>query len=712
MAANLATPKGQEDCIKPAVASYLNDSDLGRLVECIADGVIVHQDEFVVYANSAALAQFGVNTVAELAGYKMLDLVASKDRLRTQAFNRRLLADRNAVGRQIFSRLQVDGTQISVETVTARIKWKGRPALLDVARGISEYEQTRMALRESEARLEGFLATAADWYWETDAEHRFTYFSKNLSESGYRRAEVFGNTRWELAGALPDQCSEWSKHLADLTARRPFRNFEYRSHSPKGIELHRSISGDPIFDAEGAFQGYRGTSRDITERKRAERMIKHVALHDTLTKLPNRAYFQDGLKRACRAAERDGSKVVLLFLDLDYFKDINDSMGHSAGDQLLIEVAARLKACVRSNDLVARLGGDEFVVVVERQCDPASISDLADRLTKSIEVPFEIDERTVRAGISVGVTTFPDDGTDPEKLLSNADFALYTAKRAGRRTWRVFDHRLQKQLQARRSLDQALRQALDQSQFELHFQPLIGIASNSVRGFEALIRWNHPARGQILPDMFVPATEQNRLIIPLTEWILLEATTQLQHWISTGLGKFKIAVNVPPMMLKMKGFADLIDQCLVTTGGDARNLVVEITEGALIDEDKAIPAITALRDRGVTVAVDDFGMGYSSMARLKTLPVDTLKIDRSFLRNIADDSCDTMVVESLVKVGQGLGKKVVAEGVENPEQLSFLEHIGCDFAQGFFISRPMTAADVPIWLHQWRSSSSSCQHIA
>ena len=708
MASSSARLESLEDCDKSAAVLQLSDRGLGQLVECIADGVIIVQDERIVYANPAALAQFGVKNLAELADYEILDLVASEDRLKMQAFNLRLIAKTDVVGRQIFSRLQVNGTPIKVETVTARIDWKGRPALLGVARDITEIEKAQMALMESEARLEGFLSTAADWYWETDSEHRFTYFSENLRQSGYSRAEVLGNTRWKLAGASPESDPQWRKHLADLGAQRPFRDFEYRSISPNGTELHRSISGDPIFNAEGVFQGYRGTSRDITERKMAERMIKHIALHDTLTNLPNRACFQDGLDRACRAAKRDGSKVAVLFLDLDHFKDINDTLGHSAGDKLLIEIAERLRTCVRSNDLIARLGGDEFVIVVDQQCDPASISYLADRITKAIEVPYQIDGVTVHAGISIGITIFPDDGNDSEKLLGNADLALYEAKRAGRQTWRVFDLRLQEQLQARRLLDQALRHALDRSQFELHYQPVIGIATSNICGFEALIRWNHPARGQMSPNMFIPATEQNRLIVPLTEWILLEATTQLQHWMSIGLGWFKIAVNVPPMMFKMKGFVDMVDRCFDTTGCDPRSLVIEITESALIDEDRAIPTLAILRSRGVTIAVDDFGTGYSSMARLKALPVDTLKIDRSFLTNITDDPSDTMVVESLVKVGQSMGKKVVAEGVENPEQLSFLEHVGCDFAQGFFINRPMSAADVPAWFEQWQSSRLCC----
>lgn len=703
MTSNLTRLRHHRDHESPEILLQLNDQDLGRLVECIADGIIIHQDNRVVYANPSALMQFGAKSLTDLVERNMLDLVAPEHQSKMKAFNDWLFAKDGVVGRQKFRRRRLDGTSVDVETVTVRINWKGRPALLGVARNIAQHEQIKEALAESEARLEGFLSTAAHWLWETDAEHRFTFLSDSLSKSGFTQAQVLGRTRWDLADVLVDDDPEWCEHVADLNARRPFHDFEYRSTAPNGEELHRSISGVPFFDARGTFQGYRGTSRDITERKKAEQTIKYMALHDALTKLPNRVCFAANLEDAFDTAQRDGTKLAVLFLDLDHFKNVNDNFGHSVGDKLLIEVTNRLKSSLGDNDLVARFGGDEFVMVVPQSHDLAMLRFRVDQVTEIIAEPYEIDGLTVHTSVSIGVAIYPDDGTDSERLLASADLALYSAKKAGRHTWMVFDHSLQEQLQVQRYLDQELHHAIDQQQFELYYQPVIRIADGSIIGFEALIRWNHPERGQMLPDAFIPATEQNQLIIPLTQWTLQEALAQLQRWALIGLSGHKIGINVSPILLKFQGFVELFDRCISSTSCDPENVVVEITEGALIDESKAIPVLTALQERGVTIAVDDFGKGYSSMARLKKLPVDILKIDRLFLANATKDAGDASIVESLVDVGHSLGKRVIAEGVETVEQLDFLESIGCDYGQGFFIDRPMKAADIPSWSKQWQS---------
>ena len=447
---------------------------------------------------------------------------------------------------------------------------------------------------------------------------------------------------------------------------------------------------------------------DITDEISIRDKLNRQANIDSLTNLPNKAFFTSELERACHAAERDGTKLAVLFLDLDHFKDVNDTLGHSVGDKLLIEVGSRLKSCLRQDDLVARFGGDEFVMVIAQPFDLTSLSSLADRLTKVIAEPYDIDGLTVLTCISIGIAIYPDDGLDIDRILANADLALYTAKRAGRHTWRVFNCRLQERLQAQRYLDQQLRHALDRHQFALHYQPLVDISDDSVVGFEALIRWNHPERGQILPDAFIPATEQNRLIIPLTEWVLEEATTQLGRWASIGLNEQKITINVSPILLKLQGFVDLVDRCMTTNGCNPSQLVIEITEEALVDEANIISVLMALRERSVTIAIDDFGTGYSSMARLKSLPIDILKIDRSFLALISNDASDAIVVESLVNVGHGLGKRVVAEGVETAKQLKFLKDVGCDIAQGFFINRPMPAADIAPWFKRRQLSRPEC----
>ena len=800
-----------------------------RLIEIAPEGVTIHQDGRIVYANQAAAEQYGGNDPKDILGRNVVDLVAPVDRERIAARIKQLY-DEGVGGLSHltrFQRLRLDGSGLDVETVAITILWEGRPALLSMVRDIS------MRLK-AEERIRDLLSSGTHWLWETDTEHRFSFLSEGPNKDGRTLAQVRGKTRWELVGASPDD-EFWRAHVADLNARRPFHDFEHWNRGATGVELCTSTSGMPLFDTEGTFQGYRGitseiTARkqaeqalkeseqrlklamegarggifdidltsgemtydhqsalmlgydraeqiseqlsdwieglhpddregvrtrldqlldgttdilrseqrqrtksgnwlwvdcigkvvergddgralrlvgmrfDITERKQAERTIEYMASHDALTKLPNRVYFESELERACSAAQRDGAKLVVLFLDLDHFKEINDTHGHSVGDKLLTEVANRLKSQLRGGDLMARFGGDEFVMIANQPYDPDSVSYLADRITKTIAEPFDIDELTLHTSISTGIAIYPDDGLDTERLLANADLALYTAKRGGRNTWRVFDHRLQKPLRAQLSLDQELRRALDWHQFELHYQPLIDIADDHVIGFEALIRWNHPQRGQILPDAFIPATERNRLIVPLTEWVLQEAATKLRRWGGIGLDENRIAINISPSLIKTQGFVDLVDRCLAVAGCDPRQVTIEITEEALIDEANVLPVLMALRDRGVSVAADDFGTGYSSMTLLKTLPIDVLKIDRSFLMNATEHVGDATIVESLVKVGHSLEKKTVAEGVETQEQLEFLKKIGCDIAQGFFIQHPMPAADVPPWFEQWRSS--------
>jgi diguanylate cyclase (GGDEF)-like protein/PAS domain S-box-containing protein len=686
-------------------AHQRHDDGFKYLVESAADGIIIQQDYRVVYANPAALKQFGAKSLGDVVQRLVLDFIAPNDRPMMKTFLKGLLERGGFSDPQGFRRLRLDGTLIEVVAVATKISWNGQPALLGIIRNATPTERIQITLQTESLRRRRASSTADQWLWETDSAHRFTFFSKEIEKLGYSRTEVIGKTRWEIAEVAPDCNAIWRAHVADLNAHRAFSDFEYSTTGPDGTEVLRSVSGVPIFDSQGAFMGYRGSSRDITEYRRAQRKIEHMALHDALTGLPNRVGFSRELERACRDGHDNGTRFVVLFLDLDHFKDVNDTLGHSIGDKLLIEAATRLKGSLRAQDFIARFGGDEFVMLVRQDCDLASINNLAHRLTETVSLPYNIEGIRVHTAVSIGVAIFPNDGADDERIVANADLALYAAKREGRSTWRVFDRHLQKQLQSQQSLDQALRHALDQREFELHYQPLVSICDDRILGFEALIRWNHPVRGRVLPNEFIPATERNQLIVPLTEWILKEAITQHRRWASAGLGKFNVSVNVPPMLLKLQGFVDLLDKSVARMRCDPSYLTIEITEGTLIDETKVLTVLAALRERGVTIAIDDFGKGYSSMTRLKALPVDVLKIDRTFLANMAQDPSEAMIVESLVKVGQCLGKKVVAEGVETPDQLRLLERIGCDIAQGFFIKQPMAAMEVSAWFERWQSLS-------
>jgi diguanylate cyclase (GGDEF)-like protein/PAS domain S-box-containing protein len=581
--------------------------------------------------------------------------------------------------------------------------------ILAVLTDVTALATARGLLGQSEQRLQQFLSTASDWLWEMDANLRFCFVSEGHDRTGVASADLLGKTRWDVTGIDPDSHPRWQQHAADLEALRPFRDFEYHFSGTDGRTQHRSVSGTPIFDSRGIFKGYRGTARDITERKKAHMLIEHMALHDALTGLPNRGYFNNELKRACANAQRDGTKIAVMFLDLDNFKDVNDEFGHSVGDKLLLEVAQRLTFCLRQGDLVARFGGDEFAIIAKEDAEGEDIAQLAERIIGTVEDPIDIQGIGICTGLSIGVTIYPDDGDDIERVLANADMALYAAKAEGRRTWRLFNNRMHRIALARRRLDQELTNALERAEFELHYQPLIDISSRQIRGFEALIRWNHPEHGQLLPDLFIPVAERNRLIVPLTEWVLNEALEQRRRWSKLGLGGAKMAVNISTFALNVDDFVDIVASCLQGTGGDPRDLMIEITEGALSDEAKAVPLLNALRRLGVTIAVDDFGTGYSSMSRLKTLPVDLLKIDRSFITNIPEDQGDAAFAEAIAKLGRSLGLQVIAEGVETMRQLRYLARIGCDQAQGFFIGEAMAAARIPAWIESWREKPAAAE---
>ncbi|MGI9449362.1 MAG: putative bifunctional diguanylate cyclase/phosphodiesterase, partial [Geminicoccaceae bacterium] len=378
-------------------------------------------------------------------------------------------------------------------------------------------------LRQSEQRLADFLDTAADRLWEMDADLRLTFVSAGQRDTMLAPDVVLGRTRWEIADVEPDCDASWRAHVADLKARRPFRDFEFEIKGPDGKPHYHSVSGIPLHDRQGRFIGYRGTVRDVTALRTARERIEHLAFHDDLTGLPNRRCLNKEFRRIGERVGRDGTMIGVMLLDIDHFKDINDTLGHSLGDKLLIEVARRLQRNVSRRDLLARIGGDEFAIVAVSQWKKEQLGAMAKRIIKALADPFAIGTTSVRIGVSIGITVYPDHGADFERTLANADMALYAAKNAGRHTWHMFDDALHEKVQGRHCLDQELRQAWQSGEFALHYQPLIDMAAARVRGFEALLRWQHPRRGCLLPDTFLGTLELSPIMEPLTRWILKAA---------------------------------------------------------------------------------------------------------------------------------------------------------------------------------------------
>ena len=559
---------------------------------------------------------------------------------------------------------------------------------------ITGRKRAEEALRQSEQRFRDFAAAASDWFWETDAEHRFVWMSANVEGmTGVPRAWHYGKSRFELMAPGTDHALI-EAHRHTLAARQAFRDLEYQRRGPNG-DIWLSTSGVPVLDGGGQFLGYRGVGRAIGDRKLAEERIQYLAHHDELTSLPNRSLLRDRLGQALARARRTGEQIALLLLDLDHFKDVNDTLGHPVGDEVLRAAAERLGAVVRTDETLARLGGDEFAVLQANVRETGSVAALATRLLAALAAPIVHDGQQLHIAASIGVAVHQSGAADADELVRRADLALYRAKHEGRGRFRFFEPAMDAEARSRRQLQRELRRALDAAEFVLHYQPQFELATGRLTGVEALVRWRHPVRGLVPPGEFIPAAEACGLIVPLGAWVLGEACRQVRAWRDRGV-HLTAAVNLSPVQVRHDGLLPAIDDLLGAHRLDGRWLEVELTESLLLErtEIAAGQTLEGLAARGIRVALDDFGTGYSSLAYLKRLPVQRIKIDRSFVRDIGTDPDDEAVVQAIVTMGHTLGKEVVAEGVETPAQLAFLRQLGCDAAQGFLLGRPTEAAQI------------------
>ncbi|MBI4996998.1 MAG: EAL domain-containing protein [Rhodocyclales bacterium] len=433
---------------------------------------------------------------------------------------------------------------------------------------------------------------------------------------------------------------------------------------------------------------------DVSERKAAEERAAYLAYYDVLTGLPNRSLVQDRLQQAVVTADRAATKVALLMVDLDRFKTINDSLGHSVGDRLLIEVAKRLKLCLREGDTLCRQGGDEFLILLPDLPDAdACVSHLA-RLTDALAQPFRVEPRELAVTVSMGIAIYPNDGPDLGTLLKKADMAMYRAKEAGRNTYRFFNEEMNDEAEERLAMHSNLRRALDAGQFVLHYQPQIEIASGRLVGAEALLRWNHPNLGLVLPGRFIPVAEESGLIVPIGEWVLREACREAASWQRQGMAGVVVAVNLSALQFKRGEIEVSVTRALDESGLDPALLELELTESILIhDTENVLATVMRLKHMGLKLSIDDFGTGYSSLAYLKRFKVDKLKIDQSFIRDLAKDPDDAAIVRAVVQMARSLGLRTIAEGVEDRHVLDHLRLYRCDEAQGYFFSRPVPAAE-------------------
>jgi len=538
----------------------------------------------------------------------------------------------------------------------------------------------------------------------SDRDNRIVQVNASFTRiTGYTAEDVVGKDPSLLSSGLHPE-GFYQAMWRELEEKGYWRG-EIHDRAKDGNIIPLLYSISRVYDSSGELSRHIALITDITHLKEAQSRLDFLAHHDGLTNLANRLLFNDRLEQAVARAKRDSSMFGLLFIDLDRFKTINDSLGHHIGDLVLVEVARRLGDLVRRADTVARLGGDEFVVLIEQVSQYRDVERLADKILATLREPFFMERRELHLGCSIGITIFPEDGLDATALMKNADAAMYKAKDAGRDSHARFSHTLADDADAKLDLEHALRGAERRREFVLHYQPIIDLASHRVLAAEALIRWPGAPAGATSPAAFIPLAEETRLILPIGDWVLRSALEQFLAWRRAGLELDYISVNLSAVQLAQPGFARALENLLDELGADGGELLLELTENVLMrDIDICGALLGRLRERGIRVAIDDFGTGYSSLSYLKQLPIDNLKIDRSFVRDIPDDANDAAIAQAIIGLAQTLGLRAIAEGIETEAQEDFLHGIGCHLVQGYRYAKPLPAAEFEAFVRAYGRS--------
>lgn len=562
--------------------------------------------------------------------------------------------------------------------------------------------QASALLKENEERFRSLTQLSSDFYWEQDASLRFTKYEGRVVGDSNKRAvsQLIGKHLWELPGVKPDS-HNWRQLRQLLKKEQQFRDFEFSYTNDENQHYHFSLSGVPFFDSQGKFKGYRGISRDISDKKRVELRIKHLATHDTLTGLPNRTMFSEMLQQAIRFARRYKDQgFAVLFIDLDRFKSVNDTYGHHIGDRLLTEVASRLKNPLRRSDIVARLGGDEFVVLLQKVNSQELACQVARNILNTFNQPIALDEREFMISGSIGISLFGEDADNEDALMTHADTAMYAAKEDGRNSFRCYSSDLHQHTQEKANLALQLRHALARGELTLYYQAKLELISGRVTGVETLLRWHHPELGDVSPSQFIPIAEDNGLILPISDWVMKTACQQMVSWQQQhDIPTLSLAVNLSPRQFNHPDLEKRIREILAETGLKPELLELEITESLVAQNpERAISLMRDIKRMGVRFALDDFGTGYSSLGQLRHYPLNTLKIDRAFIKDLDTSKEDQAISKAILSMGKTLGLTVVAEGVETSRQIDFLRQYHCDEIQGFFCHKPCNAEQFITWL--------------
>jgi diguanylate cyclase (GGDEF)-like protein/PAS domain S-box-containing protein len=640
-----------------------------------------HMDAVVGYASGA----FSGKIEDFLAG------VHEEDRAAVQASLQRALAE-GAPYEIEFRQLRPDGGIGWTRALGKTFPAAGDKGLrvIGVAQDITERRLAEDRLRQAStvfhSTQEGIIIT--------DADRQVISVNQAFSAmTGFAPEEAVGREPHMLSGETlePEQC----RTLWATLEREGRWQGEIKCRRKTGESFYAWISVTAVRDSAGKLNNYVLLFSDIGALRQAEERLNHLAHHDSLTDLPNRILALDRLDHILAQARRRNRRAALLFVDLDRFKRINDTLGHSVGDELLRTTAERLRACVRAADTVARLGGDEFLVIPDQVESTDELAHLARKLIATLSVPVTLAGREIEVSGSIGISLFPDDAGSKDALIRAADAAMYAAKEKGRNRYVFYSREMTARAERYLSLDQDLRRGFARGELELHYQPQVSLADGRITGVEAIIRWRHPEKGLLGAAEFVPLAEENGLIIDIGAWVLRQACIQARDWRASGLPPLRLAVNVAERQIRSDHLPATVDQALLHGGMDPRWLELEITESALQHEDSSVPVLLELKKRGIRIAIDDFGTGYSSLRVLKHLPLDRLKIDQAFIRNIARDPDDEAIAATILAMGSHLRLKVTAEGVETREQAEFLRAHGCQEAQGFLFGPPAPPEAIP-----------------
>ena len=657
------------------------------VVNYALDSIItVDSQQLIITFNPAASRCFG---------YHLSDIIGeSINTIIPELFSKNIaesLQELSHSGRECYGKRK-DGSTFPLEYSISRCQLGEQTLHILILRDISKRKRAEQALIESEERYRTLTENAYDLISELSLTGEFVYISPNYKEVlGYEGSELLGK---QYANYIhPDDIPELEKALIKLIRKKPIDQIVLRVFQKNGdIRLFES-TGKAYKTADGETRIV-FVSRDITERKQYEDKLWHQAFHDALTGLPNRVLLKDRLKVEIAHANRNCHMVGVIFLDLDRFKIINDTLGHTAGDKLLQEIAKRLENSVRTVDAVARLGGDEFTILVTGLTKMEGIAKIANKILETVKQPLDIEGQQLYVTTSMGISIYPNDGKDVTTLLKNADAAMYLAKEKGRNNYQLYTASMNEKAFERLKMENNLRRALDQDEFVLYYQPRININTKEVIGMEALIRWQHPEKGLVPPNDFIPIVEETGLIVPIGEWVLRTACAQNKAWQEAGYPKVRVAVNISARQFQLQNFVETVTKALEETGLDPRWLELEITESvAMQNVEYTYDMLKRLQTMGIDLAIDDFGTGYSSLSYLKKFPINKLKIDKSFVEEISTNPDSAAIAQTVLVLGKSLKFGVVAEGVENQEQVDFLQGNDCEEMQGYLFGKPIPAEE-------------------